>query len=117
MGICAECGNVFEARQASARFCRDACRVRWHRRQARQNRAPAEPSARSRDAARDLAYLTGARQAGKITAGQFAAAAVELIATRFVSVHEALIALGELAWQGIEHTTAAAAAREERETV
>jgi hypothetical protein len=100
---CQECGTSFEPRRAHARFCGSYCRVKWNRRNARH---PAEASAGSRDAARDLAYLTGARQAGKITAGQYAAAAVELIGTRFVSVHEALIALGSLAWEGMQDRAA-----------
>jgi hypothetical protein len=99
MQICAECGDPFEPQRKHARFCRDTCRVRWNKRNAR---GPAEPSAASRAAALDLALLVGAYQAGKITRGQFAAAAVRLISTRFVSVNEALIALGTLAWEGID---------------
>jgi hypothetical protein len=93
------CGKEFEPRQPHGRFCSAYCRVKWNRRNARQ---PAEPSAGSRAAAVDLAHLVGARQAGKITEGQFAAAAVSLIGTRFTSVHEALVALGVLAWEGID---------------
>lgn len=104
MQICAECGDPFEPRRNHGRFCRDTCRVRWNRRNAR---GPAEPSAGSRAAALDLAQLVGARQAGKITAGQFAAAAVSLINTTFTSVNEALIALGTLAWEGLDRATVA----------
>ena len=109
---CAECGGPLNGR-SDARFCSGACRVRWHRAQARLSRIAAEPSAGSRAAAADLALLVGARQAGKITAGQFAVAATELIGTRFASVHEALIALGELAWETVQ--ARAAGCRSERE--
>ena len=104
MPECQECGGQFTPKRQHGRFCGDYCRVKWNRRNARE---PAEASAGSRAAAVDLARLTGARQAGKITAGQFAAAAVELISTRFTSVNEALIALGTLAWQGIDRADVA----------
>lgn len=99
------CAREFEPRQPHGRFCSAYCRVKWNRRNARVS---AEPAAGSRAAARDLAYLVGARQAGKITHGQFAAAAVNLISTRFTSVNEALIALGTLAWEGIDRGLSAA---------
>ena len=105
------CRKEFEPHQPHGRFCSAYCRVKWNRRQARQ---PVEPAAGSRAAAVDLAHLVGARQAGKITHGQFAAAAVNLISTRFTSANEALIALGGLAWEGIDRGTAAAN-REEQE--
>jgi hypothetical protein len=110
MPDCQECGGPFTPKRVHGRFCGDYCRIKWNRRNARH---PAEPTAASREAARDLAYLVGARQAGKITHGQFAAAAVHLIGTRFATVNDALIALAELAWQGIEHATTTVA--EERE--
>ena len=96
MVTCAECGTPISGR-SDRRFCGGACRMRWQRAKARLSRITAEPSAGSRAAALDLVMLIQARQAGKITAGQFALAAVQLIGTRFPSVHEALIALGELA--------------------
>ncbi len=105
------CGREFEPRQPHGRFCSAACRVRWNRRNAR---VPAEPSAGSRNAARELARLTGARQAGQITHGDYALAAVTLINSSFASVSEALIALGTLAWEGMSRGQTAAAA-EERE--
>ncbi|HWG01350.1 MAG TPA: hypothetical protein VG164_05825 [Trebonia sp.] len=97
MHVCDECGGRFEPKRAHGRFCSGACRVRWFR---RNSRAPAEPPADARQAAVDLAMLAGARQAGKITHGQYAAAAVKVI-SRFATVNDALMALAELANEGL----------------
>lgn len=109
---CQDCGTEFEPKRAHGRFCSDACRLRWNR---RNSRAPAEPPAQARAAAADLAMLAGARQAGRITAGQFAAAAVKVI-SRFATVHDALIALGELAYEGITARTAGCAVTTTKDT-
>ena len=112
MRTCQECGTAFEPAREHARFCRDLCRVKWNKRNARN---PVEPSAASRTAAMNLAFLVGARQAGKITHGQFAAAAVKLIREEFATVNEALIALGALAWEGIARDTAPATVKQTEE--
>lgn len=106
---CQGCGTVFEPKRAHGRFCSPACRVRWNRRNARE---PHEPPADARAAAIDLAMLAGARQAGRITHGQYAAAAVEVI-SRFATVNDALIALGELAYETVAARTAECAAERE----
>lgn len=93
------CGKPFEPQRSHARFCSDACRLRSNRRNARN---PVEPSATARTAAMNLAFLVGARQAGKIRHGEFAAAAVKIITSEFPSVNDALIALGSLAWEGMQ---------------
>jgi hypothetical protein len=102
---CQDCGKKFEPKRAHGRFCSDACRLRWNR---RNSRAPHEPAAADRAAAVDLVALARVRQGGAITEGQFAAAAVEIIG-RFGSVRNALLALADLA---AEKMTAAQAAAE-----